>query len=121
VSAGVKKLGTIAYFEAIRTRPDRAVIREEWINRAIHCPFREDVLTDGRIRQRTQVPEMGGRFLRVVLLPDGETVHNAFFHTATARSPASAAPSSTASFSSRSSPSSSSCGEFSTHTSGAPP
>jgi hypothetical protein len=25
------------------------------------------------------VPEMDGRYLRVILLPDGETVHNAFF------------------------------------------
>jgi hypothetical protein len=25
------------------------------------------------------VSEMGERYLRVVLLPDGETVHNAFF------------------------------------------
>jgi hypothetical protein len=25
------------------------------------------------------VPEMGKRYLRVVLPPDGETVHNAFF------------------------------------------
>ncbi len=34
---------------------------------------------DGRIRRWTQVQEMEGRFLRVILLPDGETVHNAFF------------------------------------------
>ncbi|MCZ7566663.1 MAG: hypothetical protein M5U08_24995 [Burkholderiales bacterium] len=34
---------------------------------------------DGRIRRWTQVPEMDGRYLRVILLEDGETVHNAFF------------------------------------------
>ncbi|MGD8818393.1 MAG: hypothetical protein PVJ51_14490 [Acidobacteriota bacterium] len=70
---------TTAYFEAIRTRPDRAVIRDEWIRRAVQSPLREDLQADGRIRRWTQVPEMGNRFLRVVLLPDGETVHNAFF------------------------------------------
>ena len=68
-----------AYFAAIRIRPDRAVIREEWIKRAIASPIREHVQADGRIRRWTRVPEMENRFLRVVLLADGETVHNAFF------------------------------------------
>ncbi len=63
----------------MRVRPDRAVITEAWIERAIHAPVREHVQADGRIRRWTQVPEMEGRFLRVILLPDGETVHNAFF------------------------------------------
>ena len=68
-----------AYFAAVRTRADRAVIRDEWIERAIATPLRERVQADGRIRRWVQVPEMGNRYLRVVLLPDGETVHNAFF------------------------------------------
>ena len=68
-----------AYFEAIRKRADRAVIREEWIERAIRQPLREYVQADGRIRRWTQVTEMESRYLRVILLPDGETVHNAFF------------------------------------------
>ncbi len=68
-----------AYFEAIRKRADRAVIREEWIERAIRQPVREYVQADGRIRRWTQVTEMESRYLRVILLPDGETVHNAFF------------------------------------------
>ena len=42
-------------------------------------PIREVVQADGRIRRWTQVTEMEGRFLRVVLLKDGETIHNAFF------------------------------------------
>jgi hypothetical protein len=79
VSASLKNLKTTAYFEAIRTRPDRAVIRDEWIKRAVHTPLREEVQADGRLRRWAHVPEMGDRFLRVVLLPDGETVHNAFF------------------------------------------
>ena len=70
---------TTAYFEAIRRRPDRAVIHNEWIQRAVESPMREVVQADGRIRRWGAVPEAGERFLRVVLLSDGETVHNAFF------------------------------------------
>ena len=67
------------YFEALRSRPDRAIIREEWIERAIRAPVKETVQADGRIRRWAQVAEMENRYLRVVLLSDGETVHNAFF------------------------------------------
>lgn len=42
-------------------------------------PVRRQVQADGRERRWIQVPEMGGRYLRVVPLSDGETVHNAFF------------------------------------------
>ena len=70
---------TTAYFDAIRTRPDRAIILDEWIQRAIDSPLREVVQLDGRLRRWVAVPEFGNRYLRVVLLPDGETVHNAFF------------------------------------------
>jgi hypothetical protein len=34
---------------------------------------------DGRIRRWARISEADGRFLRVILLADGETVHNAFF------------------------------------------
>ncbi len=67
------------YFEAVRQRPDRALIREEWIGRAVEAPIRQVIQVDGRIRRWCQVPEMENRYLRVILLPDGETVHNAFF------------------------------------------
>jgi len=67
------------YFEALRSRPDRAGIRDEWIERAIRAPIKETVQADGRIRRWVQVAEMENRYLRVVLLSDGETVHNAFF------------------------------------------
>jgi hypothetical protein len=67
------------YFRAMRDRPDRAMIRDEWIRRAIDRPVREAVQGDGRVRRWIFVPEAGGRALRVVLLPDRATVHNAFF------------------------------------------
>jgi len=70
---------TTRYFDAIRRRPDRGMIRDEWLMRAMEAPIRESLQADGRIRLWTRVPEAGGRVLRVVLLPDRETVHNAFF------------------------------------------
>jgi hypothetical protein len=67
------------YFRAIRVRPDRAIIRDEWIERVIAAPERRQVQADGRVRLWAKIDEMEGRFLRVILLPDRETVHNAFF------------------------------------------
>jgi hypothetical protein len=67
------------YFEAMRQRPDRAAIRLEWIQYVIDNPLREVIQRDGRIRRWAAISEMDGRYLRVILLPDGETVHNAFF------------------------------------------
>jgi len=55
------------------------VILDEWLERAITNPLQEQIQADGRIRRWVRVEEMEGRYLRVVLLPDGETVHNAFF------------------------------------------
>ena len=67
------------YFLAMRQRPDRAMIRLEWILMVMEDPVKEIIQEDGRIRRWAPVEEMGGRYLRVILLPDGETVHNAFF------------------------------------------
>ena len=68
-----------AYFAAVRLRADRVVIRDEWIERAVRTPIHEHIQADGRIRRWALIPEMENRYLRVVLLRDGETVHNAFF------------------------------------------
>ena len=70
---------TTAYFDLVRVRADRSGIDETWIERAIRAPVREKMQADGRIRRWTRVPEMENRYLRVILLSDGETVHNAFF------------------------------------------
>ena len=70
---------TTKYFQVIRSRPDRAAIKDEWIQRVIEAPEREYVQTDGRVRLWARISEMEGRAVRVVLLPDRETVHNAFF------------------------------------------
>jgi hypothetical protein len=66
------------YFLSIRDRPDRAAMRVEWIAAAIANPLSAETQKDGRIRHWIWVEEVH-RYLRVILLDDGETVHNAFF------------------------------------------
>lgn len=68
-----------SYFLAIRSRPDRALIQDEWIKRAVDHPIRQTIQEDGRIRRWAQIKEMDDRYLRLILLEDGQTVHNAFF------------------------------------------
>ena len=66
------------YFLRTRQRPDRLRIRFEWIEAAVDHPAAQEIQHDGRIRRRVYVPEEA-RYLRVILLADGVTVHNAFF------------------------------------------
>ncbi len=68
---------TTRYFEEQVPRK-RPYIRREWCERTIARPLHSEVQPDGRIRCWGVIPELGGRVLRVVLLPDGETVLNAF-------------------------------------------
>jgi hypothetical protein len=70
---------TTEYFQFIRNRPDRRPIRDEWIRAVVEHPAVEHRQADGRIRRWAPIPEFGNRWLRVVLLADAETVHNAFF------------------------------------------
>lgn len=67
------------YFEFTRNRPDRQAIELEWIERVVTTPDAEQMQADGRIRRWKSIPEADGRYLRVVLLEDAVTVHNAFF------------------------------------------
>ncbi|WP_446012058.1 hypothetical protein [Candidatus Electrothrix sp.] len=69
---------TTLYFNHTRQRPDRAGIRMEWIQRVIDHPERTAIQSDGRIRKWAKIAEEN-KYLRVILLEDGETVHNAFF------------------------------------------
>jgi hypothetical protein len=56
----------------------RRYIRLEWCAAAVENPVRREVQAhDGRIRHWIWIDELG-RYLRVVTLPDGVTVHNAF-------------------------------------------
>jgi len=70
---------TTQYFQYTCQRPDRASIRDEWIEQVVRNPLREEIQSDGRIRRWARIAEMENRVLRVILLEDGETVHNAFF------------------------------------------
>jgi hypothetical protein len=56
----------------------RPYIRLEWCVQALNHPvLREVQPEDGRIRHWIFVPELS-KYLRVVTLPDGITLHNAF-------------------------------------------
>jgi hypothetical protein len=66
------------YFSHIMQRPDRAKIRMEWIEETIKNPTYTEFQSDGRVRKWKRIEEED-KFLRVILLSDGETVHNAFF------------------------------------------
>lgn len=57
---------------------DRVAIKEEWILETISKPLRTAIQSDGRIRKWGYIEEVG-KYLRVILLEDGETIHNAFF------------------------------------------
>ena len=70
---------TTAYFDQLNSRPDRAIIKLEWIQQVISQPLHEEIQSDGRIRRWGRIADYEGRYLRVILLEDGETVHNAFF------------------------------------------
>lgn len=62
----------------MKHRPDRAFIKEEWILEAIANPLKTENQSDRRIRKWKYIEE-AQKYLRVILLEDGETVHNAFF------------------------------------------
>jgi hypothetical protein len=56
----------------------RPYIKAEWLELALTNPVRREVqIDDGRIRHWVWIEELG-RYLRVVTLEDGTTVHNAF-------------------------------------------
>ncbi|MDI6734872.1 MAG: hypothetical protein QME42_01540 [bacterium] len=67
------------YFLYTRQRRDRKDIKIEWIRYVIDNPVKEDIQSDGRIKRWAKISEANNKYLRVVLLEDRETVHNAFF------------------------------------------
>ena len=72
---------TTRYFDEQVTRK-RPYIDVAWIAPIVAAPIRRVVQGDGRIRLWGAVVDLRDgktRFLRVVMLDDGETVHNAFF------------------------------------------
>jgi hypothetical protein len=65
------------YFEEQVLRK-RRYLRREWCLRALMEPAHVEAQPDGRVRYWVRVAETQ-RYLRVVTLADGETIHNAFF------------------------------------------
>ncbi|NJO99207.1 MAG: hypothetical protein HC764_27095 [Pleurocapsa sp. CRU_1_2] len=55
----------------------RSYIKREWCLRAIQEPVKKEIQTDGRVRHWIYIAELS-KYLRVVTLEDGETIHNAF-------------------------------------------
>jgi len=65
------------YFESevLRKRP---YLRREWCIAVLQNPVRVERQENNRYRFWAVVPELGGRYLRVVTLDDQVTIHNAF-------------------------------------------
>lgn len=66
------------YVERARTRPDRQRISDGHVLSVLRGPTHRLIQPDGRHRYWGWLPDTG-KWLRVVTLADGETVHNAFF------------------------------------------
>ena len=49
----------------------------EWIEQVLKTPIKREIQPEGRIRYWAYIDELQ-KYLRVVTLADGETVHNAF-------------------------------------------
>lgn len=67
------------YFKEMKRREDRKFIKDEWIAKAFYSPIHEEIQQDKRIRRWAKIEEFENRYLRIVILEDGETIHNAFF------------------------------------------
>jgi len=65
------------YFEneVLRKRP---YLRKEWCIRVVENPVKVEQQEKNRYRFWAQIPELEGRYLRVITLEDQRTIHNAF-------------------------------------------
>ena len=66
------------YFLATQKRDDRKSIKSEWIDYVYYNPISEEIQTDGRIKRWAFIDDVQ-KYLRIVILADKETIHNAFF------------------------------------------
>lgn len=69
--------GVTRYFEnkILRKRP---YLKIEMCKKIIKNPMKKEIQPDKRIRFWGKVEELKGKYLRVVTLEDGFTIHNAF-------------------------------------------
>jgi hypothetical protein len=66
------------YFYFMRNRTDRKDIKMAWIRHVYENPVKEEIQLDGRIRRWAKIDEVN-KYLRIVILEDKVTIHNAFF------------------------------------------
>jgi hypothetical protein len=66
-----------SYFETV-VRVKRPYVTREICVHVLQNPLKSARQSDGRVRYWSILPEFGGRALRVVVLADGRTIHNAF-------------------------------------------
>ena len=72
---------TTRYFDE-QVRRKRPYIELAWCVQVVNAPLHREKQSDGRLRfwgEVTRPGETGPRYLRVITLEDGETIHNAFF------------------------------------------
>ena len=69
---------TTEYFKHTRMRSDRKDILDTWIEFVIAHAEHTEVQKDGRLKKWAKISEVD-KYLRVILLEDRVTVHNAFF------------------------------------------
>jgi hypothetical protein len=74
---GVAEYRFTEYFEQEVLRK-RRYLKKEWCIRAVEPPLRIERHENNRYRFWAEVPELEGRFLRVITLEDKVTIHNAF-------------------------------------------
>lgn len=55
----------------------RTYLKLEWVEQILKNPLKKEIQPEGRIRYWGYIKELG-KYIRVVTLADGETVHNAF-------------------------------------------
>lgn len=66
------------YFLHRRERDDRKDIKLEWIEFVFYNPVFEVIQSDSRIRRWAYIEEVN-KYLRIIILEDSLTIHNAFF------------------------------------------
>ena len=72
------KMKFTQYFLLTRERDDRKDIKIEWIEFVFYNPVFEVIQSDGRIRRWAFIEEVN-KYLRIIVLEDSLTIHNAFF------------------------------------------
>ena len=65
------------YFEG-KVLQKRPYLRKEWCIAVVTNPIRSERQGDSRYRFWAAIPELGGRYLRVITLADKVTILNAF-------------------------------------------